>query len=181
MARDFDPTNTEYLHSSTVSITMPFAIVIWARGDDNSADYAFFSSSTLTRYYNLRRDVSPDRVIWYFRDDSDNAGNCLKAGVYAENAWTHLCGILTTASQRVLIDGANKATASVALSETNYAQNTWIGQYKGGDYMRGMLAEAAIYDLSVYPGATDSDKADNWEAGVLPALADGFSPLCYPI
>ena len=43
-----------------------------------------------------------------------------------------------------------------------------------------MIAEVAIYDLSVWPGATDSDKADNFEK-ILPSLADNFTPENYPL
>ena len=45
--------------------------------------------------------------------------------------------------------------------------------------MSGMIAEVAIYDLSVWPGATASDKADNFEK-ILPSLIR-YTPGAYPL
>ncbi|MCK5601494.1 hypothetical protein KAR91_06490, partial [Candidatus Pacearchaeota archaeon] len=47
-------------------------------------------------------------------------------------------------------------------------------------YMSGMIAEAAIWDLSNWPGATSGDKADNFEK-ILPSLVKGCSPLFFPL
>jgi hypothetical protein len=60
--------------------------------------------------------------------------------------------------------------------------STAIGRFNDstpGGYFNGTVAEAAYWDLSSWPGATASDKADTFEAQALLSLAAGYSPLFF--
>ena len=110
-------------------------------------------------------------------------GTALTADTWTPNTWQHACGIeASSTDRRVFLNGGSKGTNATNITPVN-VDRTNIGARMNTTpafFMSGMIAEAAIYDLSAWPGATNSDKADNFEK-ILPSLAKGFSPLCYPL
>jgi len=103
---------------------------------------------------------------------------------YSANTWYHTAGIWVSLEERhVYIEGGSKGSNYDAVGAMKNHDRTAIGMSRDSSVeapMSGMIAEAAIYDLSDWPGATDSDKADNFEK-ILPSLAKGFTPLHFPL
>ena len=101
--------------------------------------------------------------------------------------WHHACGIFASATdRRAFIDGGSKGTntddyAPAGVNVTNIGcQYRFSAEPPRMSFVSGKIAEAAIYDLSNWPGATASDKADAFEK-ILPSLAKGFTPLHFPL
>lgn len=188
MARAFDDGSSEYLEiDQAVIATPPFAIgCCYYKDSQSHADTLIWIGD---------KDADTDRHMLYL----SAANNNLKFNSYdgsagqAEctsgswNTWRHGCGILVSdTDRRVLMDGAYKGTNTTDITVSNL-DRTSIGRQghaTPAGYMSGHIAEVAIWDLSVWPGATDSDKADNFES-VLPSFAQfgvgGVSPLYFSL
>lgn len=185
MARLFDDAQSEYLQiDQAVLAGTPLAMVCWFRTNDMEVSqeliglYDKDSDDHMHRLY-LSNDVDKLAV-----GSKDGVYNSTKAtAVYVVNTWHHACGIWVSATdRRVLMDGGSKNTSAVEISPVGL-DRTSIGRAGVATpiaYMSGMIAEAAIYDLSDWPGATDSDKADNFEK-ILPSLAKTYTPEHYPL
>jgi len=183
MARLFDSGSSENLAVGSAVISgHPFAFVSWFRVTNITADHAIVSIA----------DVD---AAFYFGllAAGDDAGDFLKARAYdggadydaessiayTANTWQHGCAIfVSTTDRRVFLNGGSKGT-NVQNHDVENLDRTTIGvsaDTSPAGYCDGDIAETAIYDLSAWPGATDSDKADAFER-ILPSLAKGFSPL----
>jgi len=181
--------STQYLAvGSDLGISRPFAMACWFNVVNTTARHQLmnfgYSSSDVEHWYLAARgDVAGD-PIRLRQGTSGQSINVHTTGGYSANTWHHAAGLCVTATdRRVLLDGGNKGTDS-----TNRPEPTLdlfaLGVLKGATvrgYAEGLIAEAAVWDLSGYPEATDSDKADAWETRVLPALAAGFSPAFFKL
>ena len=189
MARAFDDGSSQYLSvSSAAHSSYPLALVAWAYSDDAAAGQHVLSigeGSGNSNFHSLllAGGVAGDPL----RAQTRAAGSTNHASTstgYSANTWHHLAGLFVSATdRRALIDNGGKGTDSTSRSPTGL-DTTRIGVVAINtpfNYMSGYIAEAAVYDLSVWPGATDSDKADAFEAAALPALAAGYSPLLVPL
>lgn len=188
MARLFDNTQLEYLkRDSAVISDYASALVCWFKPDDITNGYCLMwtgnrltNADTLALY--CQGAVGGDPV----RFQQTTGGNPwliadTTAG-YTANTWHHACGIwVGTNELRVYLDGGNRG---VSLSYDSMNINTFsvgvLARLAKTGYMSGAIAEAAIFNLAYYPGASLADKADNFEK-ILPSLAAGFSPLNYPL
>jgi hypothetical protein len=87
--------------------------------------------------------------------------------------------------RRVWIDGGSKGTDSTVVNAMINHDRTALGRAgddpSPGGYLSGQMAFAGFWDLSSYPGATNSDKGDYWETHVLPGLAARWSALSFPL
>lgn len=182
MSRLFDDAQSEYLYrNEAVGGTLPFALVCWFNSDSITVleGLVTLSKASGFGYVGLfaRGDLNDKIEARVVTGDSDVA-QAISTSTFSADTWHHGCAIfVSTTDIRVLLDNAGKGTDS-----TNRAFDTPTKTYIGarwnnsvGGHMSGGIAEVAIYDLSAWPGATDSDKADNFEAE-LSRFAAGMVP-----
>lgn len=188
MARLFDNVQEEYLERDQAILAgAPFAFVCKFNTDD------IVSKLNKILFWMGNKDNDNEGFYVYLNYLNDTIRVVTKhAGVgktatvsasYLQDTWHHACGIWASLSDvRALFDGANKGTSPVITGAPTGLDRISIGrrgQSTAGLYMSGMIAEAAIYDLSAYPGATASNKADYFEANILPHLVAGEPPGDY--
>ncbi len=102
---------------------------------------------------------------------------------YTINTWHHACGIWATPTDsRSFIDGGSKGTDATNVTPVNLDRTSIGAEARSISYfpVSGMLAEVAIWDLSVWPGATDVLKADGFER-IVASLAKGYTPDHFPL
>jgi hypothetical protein len=189
MSRLFDESSTEYLEiDQSIIPSAPWAMACLYYKINNTNEDTFMWTGD--------KDADTNRHMLY----TSAANNNLKFNSYngvdvgqAEcssgsfGVWRHGCAILVSdTDRRVLMDGAYKGTNATSVAVSNI-DRTSIGRYghaTPSGYLDGYIAEAAIWDLSGWPGATASDKADSFET-VLPSMAQylvgGVTPLYYPL
>lgn len=188
MARAFDDGSSQYLRvTSAPASAYPFVLTGWCNSDDAALNQCVMgigdSSSGYYHALRLRGDLANDYVHANSYGPSGNH-SAVTTGGYSADTWHHVCALYVAATdRRILIDNGNKGTDSNDPGSITMDQ-TAIGASPDSTtslYMSGNVAEAAVYDLSAWPGATDSDKADNFESIALPSLAVGASPLLYSL
>jgi len=184
MSRLFDDAQSEYLEINQAVLSgTPLAMVCLFNTDelDNIKTLMCISD----------KDIS-DVSFWLALHSNDTVFCGTEGGGvgyyayttsdYSADTWQHACGIFASATdRRVLIDGGNKGTNADAATPAGL-DRTSIGVWGSGGhsyYMSGKIAEAAIYDLSVWPGATAADKADNFEKILLSLIK--YTPSAYPL
>jgi len=185
MARLFDDGSSEYLiRAEVVHSATPMAMGCWFNTNDLSIHQCLMAISdedAVSDYRSLQIVQTSGNL--YVLDYRNGAGIAETTSGCSINNWHHACGIFASATdRRVLLDGDSKGTDNTNLTPINL-DNTSIGiRVQSSNFwpMSGLIAEAVIWDLSTWPGATNTDKADNFEK-ILPSLAKGFSPLCYPL
>ena len=188
MARLFDDASNEYLQrTGAIIAAAPFAVSAWFNSDDDAPPDA---TQSLFVLHDKDSDLELFGLQLYDRNVISYA-YCSTGGNYAatstdwtENTWHHACGIwATTTDRRAFLDAGGKGTNATASTPVNL-DVTVIGQETrpaaSQNSMSGMIAEVAVWDLSNWPGATGILKADGFER-IIPCLAKGFSPLCYPL
>ena len=186
MARLFDDGSSEYLEiSQAVESSLPFAIICWFNTNDDIVAQNVFGMADKDVANEVRTlyITAANKIAAYSESAANGASQALTTATWSVNTWHHTCGIWSgIADRRVFLDGANKATNSSSVTVINL-DTTAIGRLPGSTptlYWSGLMAEVAIYDLSAWPGASDSARADNFEK-ILPSLAAGYSPLFYPL
>lgn len=194
MARLFDDGSSEYLsNANAVVSSRPLALVCFYNCDDGSLDNQgvvciCVEGAGSDHQYNIGWNVtggSPDGIRASVKG-ATGWGSAETAVNWTPDTWNHACAIFVTATDhRVFINGGNKVTSSGDSGIVSGLDKTIIGaeERAGGapqGFISGKVAEVAVYDLSVWPGATDSDKADNFEK-IVPSLAKGYSPEMYPL
>jgi hypothetical protein len=186
MARTLSSGSSQYLTSSFTSLWYPFALVCWARPATDTTEGVLVSVATSsdTDYF----------ALWFAGNQpGDPFGTSINIGAnfaftstgYTINTWHHAAGIwVSSTDHRVLIDAGGKGTDSNTATNSNDINRIRVGVSADSTpfgYASSDIAEAAVYDLSVFPGATDSDKANYFETRVLPALVMGYSPEFYSL
>ena len=188
MAREFDSTQLEYLQrNEAVRADYATAFVCWFKCNDITNGYCLMSiCNRIINGHNIalyaQGAVAGDPVRFQM---STPVGGWVIADTtagYTANTWHHACGIWAyTDDRRVFLDGGNKGTDATACLPT--VNTTAIGvmcRPAPASYLDGCIAEAAIYGLGAWPGATFAELADNFEK-ILPSLAAGYSPLNFPL
>lgn len=184
MARLFDDASSEYLLVNQAVAGYPFAVVAFFEVDDLDLTRCILSicdTASENNWHQLfRRSIN--RVTAMSQDSSGEAAANSTLPILT-NTLYHAAGIFVSSTdKRAFTNGGNKGTSAAACDPQNL-DATAVGarcNLTTSGYMSGMIAEAAIYDLSAWPGATVSDKADNFEK-ILLSLAKGFSPLFFPL
>lgn len=186
MSRLFDDAQSEYLNiAQAVLAGTPLAMVCWFNADGlgiNHSLMSIYDKDTQVDCHVLYLSEYYSDVVAMYAEDSGASCAAITSLSYTADTWQHACGICVSATdKRVLLNGGNKGTNATDVTPANM-DSTCIGRFGAVDnhYPSGMIAEAAIYDLSVWPGATPSDKADNFEK-ILPSLVAGYSPLFFPL
>lgn len=185
MARLFDDVQTEYLEINQAVVSgTPFATVfLFNTNDDSGYQTPFFlgDKDVDAEFFEviLNKD---DHKIWAITQQAGGVW-AITSTNWSLNTWHHACAIFASSTdRRVLIDGGGKGTNATdktpaGLDRTSIGRR---GRLSATHYVSGLIAEAAIWDLSDWPGATASDKADNFEK-IIGSLAKGFSPLFFSL
>lgn len=172
MARLFDDGDSEYLEvDSAPVLTETLSMACWFNSDDTGANqglvYIGDSGSTTHRFQlMIRGGTGGDPVIARARDPGADGEAATSSG-YSANTWHSALATFTNDTSRAAyIDGANKGTDStdVAVVGPDRISVGRAGDASPGDYMSGMIAEVAVWDVAL----TDGDAL---------ILAAGFSPL----
>jgi len=186
MARLFDDVQSEYLErAQAVLAAVPLAMVCMFNSNDLTIDQTMICisrSNSQGNYFSLgivgteAGDLIQAATVAAGFAEAETTTGC------SVNTWHHACGIYVhSTDRRAFIDGGSKGTNAGAQTP-GLLNRTAIGRLSRATpirYFSGMVAEAAVYNLSAYPGATDSDKADYFEANILPHLAAGEPPGDY--
>lgn len=182
----FDDAQSEYLtHAAAVRTATPFAMVCWFNVDDDTIRHCLMAIGDADNDANFFMLLLHDGKKLQANLAAQGTGTAAETSTsYTKDTWHHGCAMFVSATdRRAFIDNGGKGTGAVNKTPTaGNLDTTSIGvldrlnDYK---YTSGKIAEAAIYDLSAYPGATDALKATYFETRILPSLAKGFSPLFY--
>lgn len=188
MAHLFDDASTEYLQIEQEIATLPFAFVCKFNTNDLAAYQTLFSSvdkDVDNNYHRILLLGSGDAAANKISVESNNPlGRAITTTTFSANTWHHICGIwVSTTDRRALLDGAGRIVDATSSTPAGLDRTCIgvLGRLSIVQYMSGMIAEAAIYDLSVYPGANDGQRADYFEARILPSLVKRFTPDNYPL
>jgi len=185
MARLFDDASSEYLYiNQAVLAGEPFAAACWFNVDVDNLNLPLMTISTEAAPWEIYTLGAKGYLAGDYLEVATYSGSWTSARTstgFTKNKWQHMTGIFVhSTSRRVFINGGSKGTDSTS-QIIGAVNKTYIGASAGaGSTFSGMLGEAAIWDLSDWPGATSDDKADNFEK-ILSSLAKGFSPLFYPL
>lgn len=187
MARLFDDAQSEYLQIEQAVLSgVPLAFVCRFNINDESISHALVGicdKAEPNEYFLLMVQSSGASSTVLVAARSTGASDwAVTTSGYTENTWHHAAGIFVSATdRRAFIDGGSKGTNATDITPTGL-DRLFIGMTRDNTPAipaSGMIAEVAIYDLSAWPGATDSDKADNFEK-VLPSLVH-YTPAAYPL
>lgn len=186
MARLFDDALSEYLEiNQAVLSAFPLAMVCFFNSNDinQTGDLlAIADSGSSNNYLRLIAQKAANGNTIYAMSHDGTPGSAITSTGYTANTWHHACGIWAASNyRRAFIDGGSRGADSVNVNPSSLDKTSIgrLGRSVPTSYFSGMVAEAAIYDLSAYPGATDIDKAEYFEANILPHLAAGEPPEDY--
>jgi len=185
MSRLFDDAQSEYLEVAQAGPGYPFVMACWYNQEVGGPDYSCLMSigdaSEDTDWFRLI--AYPTQVVYIQAADTGAARSAVTSTSFTEGVWCHVCTLLVSATdRRIWLDGGGFGNDNENCTPAGL-DRTAIGRFvrqNPGNYAGGMIAEASIWDLSDWPGATASDKANNFEK-ILPSLVKGFSPLFYPL
>ena len=186
MARLFDDASSESLDiASALAADVPFAMACLCNSNDDTdiqalmeiSDNTVSTSQYATLY--LRGDIGGDPIEarLFSKVATTSSG-------FTANTWQHAAALFVSdTDRRAFLNGGSKGTNSedrafVSPNLTSIGKHETSAGESG--HMSGLIAEAAIWDLSAWPGATDALKADGFER-ILPSLTKGYSPLFYPL
>ncbi len=185
MARLFNDAVGDWLYvNQSVVASFPFAMACWFNDNDLTLTKNLMSicDKDVENQYHRLVAASSDK-LWMNSQGGASGGTAVTSTTFLANTWYHACGIVAAANdRRTLLNAGGKGTQASAVTPTGLDRTTIgvIGKFTKIQYFSGMIAEAAIWDLSDWPGATDTLKADAFEK-ILPSLAKGFSPAHFPL
>jgi len=173
MARAFVAASTQNLISTTTPIpsqTYPVSMSAWVKSDSLTLNQVAVS---------LGDSSAPDDISLMLRGNT--AGDYVRASTwdgaagyfaattaaYSINVWQHICGTFTNGGEYACyLNGGNKGTYSDVAAEPTWDRVSigCHGDNSPGNYMSGLIAETAIWNVSL----TDAEVA---------ILSTGISPL----
>lgn len=186
MARLFDDASSEYLNIDQAVLSgTPLAMTCFFNTNDLTIHQSLMflgDKNVEDHYFEVQLNEVSDRVLARTKDGGTTQF-AITSTSYSANTWHHACAIFASPiDRRIFIDGGSKGTNTTSATPANLNRISIgrLGRLSPTLYLSGMIAEAVFYDLSKWPGATDSDKADNFEK-IIPSLAAGFTPDNYPL
>lgn len=189
MAILFDDASEEHVsNANAVVLGVPLVLAGWFKFDDMAADQAIISigdTDGSNWFELLLRGSAVGDPLWAWPRQSGSGDVAATSTGASANTWHHGCALFAaTNDYRVLIDNGSKGTQSTNRTPQTL-DNTTIGAMRVLSNVihecSGAIAEAAVWDLTNWPGATNADKADAFEDIALPGLAAGASPLFWPL
>lgn len=185
MSRLFDDGSSEYIEIEQAVLSgTPLAMV------------SFFTPDNVTSIFHTLicladKDVDGEEMYLGIENDklravSSEGGSgreAISTATLSADTLYHGAGLFVSdTDRRCLVDGGNKGTDANDRVPANLDRTSIgrIGRSTPAHYMGGMIAEAAIWDLSGWPGANDTERADAFEK-ILPSLAAGYTPDNFPL
>lgn len=170
MARDFVRASSQYLdNASAVVSVVPFTMACWFNADVTTQDLSLMNLNDGTggdigHILQAQGSTGGDPLVARTRTGA-GAGVASTSTGFSAGTWHHACGVWAADDdRRAYLDGGSKGTNGTNRAPT--PTRTDIGRKANGtDYMDGMIAEAAIWDVAL---------ADD-EALM---LGKGYSPFC---
>lgn len=190
MSRLFDDGSSEHLQiEQAIIAAYPYAMACWFQADDDTAVLTLMwvgDKDSETYFSALYADggIGGDPVGFLTKQYGEsNAPYITTTAGFTANSWHHAASIsLSTTERHVYIDGSNKASNTDAVGAMANHDRVAIGAMRDsspGGYMSGMIAEAAIWNLTDW-GVNDAAREANFEKA-LASMAKGFSPSCFPL
>jgi len=153
------------------------------------------------RLFSIGQDISGYDVFTLVRADwgSYNAGASTQTAASPYNSvaysasgtpygqWSHILGLWVSATdKRCYANGGSAGTDTTEhdASPSNFCYTCVSGQLRADGFYFATdhaIAEVGIWDMSVWPGATASDRAANFAAVANLLLSQGVCPLSIPL
>lgn len=186
MARLFDDAATEYLRIETPIIAgTPFAVGVWFNrdADNESVLFSLVDKDVDNHYFALNVLTAAEANAVRMDVQAAGGASAVTSSGVTNGVWHHALGICATnTDRRVLLDGGSKGTNATDKTPANMDRTAigYLARATPFRYMSGDIAEVGLWDLSNWPGATGTNKADAFEK-IAGSLAAGFSPLHFPL
>lgn len=189
MARLFDDAQEEYLEIDQAVLSgAPLVMACKFKADTLGIHQALMNLSDKdvsgAQAQSIRLIIRDSNVLTAQVQNGSTYPYAQSSITVSVDTWHHACGLFVSAAdRRILLEGGNKGTDTTDCTPVNLDRTNIgvIGDATRLFYLSGMIAEVAVWDLSAYPGATPSDKADYFEANISPDLAAGHPPSDYPL
>lgn len=183
MARQFDGDDQWLGVTGTPVSGEPFAFAAsFYATSDQYRTILSIGDSAGTYYFALRLQAADPAGVVAAMVYDGSTKDATSTANYALNTLNYGCAIYAaTNDRRAFLNGGNKGTNAEARNAVTMNRTT-IGVSADSTplgYFSGYIAEAGVWDLTNWPGATASDKADEFERVAVPALAAGYSPLFF--
>jgi len=190
MSRLFDDTSSEYLYLAAAPVVAyPFAMACRFRSDDLTLNQSLMwvgdkDDSDHHCWLQLAGDVAGDYVQAASHHYGGGTAYWAETSLaYSANTWQHAAGIWLAVDERhVYLNGGNKGSSADAVSAIADHDAVSIGMNRDvspNKPMSGMIAEAAIWDLTAW-GADDAARELAFEKA-LASMASGYSPGFFPL
>ncbi len=186
MARLFnDAINDEAHIDQAVVSGVPFAVSIWFRRDADveCVPFSLVDKDTGVVGFLMQLLVSGESNLARVLVNDGSYGIATTSTGTTDNVWQHVCALFVSSTdRRILLNAGGKGTNATSITPANMDRTTigYWGTSSPSNYFSGDIAEVAIWDLSVWPGGTNSDKADNFEK-ILASIVAGYSAQCFPL
>ena len=182
MARLFDDAQSEYLKvEQAVKAGVPFIVSIWVKRDADieCVPFCIVDKDVDNHSFAIQLLTSGENNFVRAWSNAGGYGIATTSTSTVDNVWQHICALwVTDTDRRVLLNNAGKGTNATNITPAGM-DRTCVGYWGRNNpvhYFSGNVAEVAVWNLSAYPGATPSDKADYFEANILPDLAAAVTP-----
>lgn len=157
MARVFTGSSSLYLTASSSPVSdEPLTMSIWVYPTDLTSDwsgYFVLANSARTQYYQIRTLSYFDYRPMFQAGGASSSGYSLHGTLMSTNAWQHLAGVATSASERVVYRNGVTATPNYTNIGTATPTLTDVGAglLSGSRtrYARGWLAHAAVWNVAL--------------------------------
>lgn len=176
MSRQFATATSEYLEIDTPAFTAyPFTMACWFNVTNITASHVLMwvGDKDVVNYMTFlaaQGSTAGDPVIAFSHEygvGPTGTGRADTSTSYSANTWHHACGTWSGVSNRTAyLDGGGKVTNTDAVIAMSNHDRTAIGAARDsspGAYVDGLIAEAAIWDVTL----TDAEVA---------VLAAGYAP-----
>ena len=184
MARLFNDAVSDGTHIDQAVVSgYPFAVSQWIRRDASIECVSFTLVDKDSNVHSHIIQPQPAGEIRVLSQDASGSSAAFTISQITNGVWAHVTALFVSATdRRVFLNAAGKVTDATSRTPLNL-DRTAIGYWARSSpvhYFSGDIAEVAMWDLSSWTGATDSDKADLFET-IIPALASGYSPMMFPL
>jgi hypothetical protein len=189
MARLFDDASTQYLTIDQAAVTdYPFAVSAWFYCDDQNLNGCLFfvgDKDAQNKFCFLRVNTSVLGAYAHYYDGAQ-LFDLYTSNSWTANQWHHGLGVWASSSDcRVYLDAntgnaGTDNTGPAVLTGHDRMRIGYLGDTTPRREFSGRIAEVAVWNLSTWPGATGTDKANAFVSAALAGLAAKKSALFYP-
>lgn len=189
MSRSFTAASSHHLTGASPVSGVPFAVHCWFQ-QASAADGMLLSinlSSSATTQWGI--NLSSSAVSFLVRSGG-GFNIATTSTTYSTGVWNSALGIAEDAGggtsgerRRVFLNAGGKGTNNGSIAD--FTPDTLdvgrLGDSSPSNYVTALIAEVAVWDLSVWPGANNEAKADAFEAVAPAILAAGYAATSLPL